>query len=63
MQADPDTLFTTDHHRGHPTALLRLSNVRAADLRALLEHAGRWLAPKRVVAQYDGETAWLREIS
>lgn len=57
MQADPDTFFTTDHYRGYPTVLVRLSKVQVEDLRALLEHAWRWSAPKRLVAQYDEKVA------
>lgn len=57
MQADPGTFFTTDHYRGYPTVLVRLSTVQVADLRALLEHAWRLLAPRRLVAQYDGKGA------
>jgi hypothetical protein len=53
MQADPETFFTTDHYRGYPTVLVRLARVRVEDLRALLEHAWRRSAPKRLVAQYD----------
>jgi hypothetical protein len=53
MQADPETFFTTDHYRGYPTVLIRLPQVRLADLRAVLEQAWRRRAPKRLVAQYD----------
>jgi hypothetical protein len=59
MQADPDTFFTTDHYRGYPTVLVRLANVQAADLQALLEHAWRQLAPKRLIAQYQGKAGRL----
>lgn len=57
MQADPETFFTTDHYRGYPTVLVKLSRVEAGDLRALLEHAWRLLAPKRLPAQYRSEAA------
>ena len=57
MQADPDTFFTTGHYRGYPTVLVRLSRVDVTDLRALLEHAWRLLAPRRLLAQYDGKAA------
>jgi len=57
MQADPETFFTTDHYRGSPTVLVRLSNVQVVDLRTLLEDAWRLLAPKRLVAEYDGKAA------
>ena len=37
MEADPDTLFTTDHYRGYPTVLVRLPRVNAGDLRDVFE--------------------------
>lgn len=53
MQADPKTFFTTDHYRGYPTVLVRVSSVDADALRDLLEVAWRKSAPKRLVAAYD----------
>jgi hypothetical protein len=53
MQADPKTFFTTDHYRGYPTVLVRLSRIRLADLRDLLEQGWRRSAPKRLIAAYD----------
>src|SRR5439155_12825854 len=53
MQADPDTFFITDHYRGYPTVLVRLTRVAAADLRAVIEEAWRRSAPKRLIAAYD----------
>lgn len=52
MQADPVAFFTTDHYRGYPTVLIQLPKVHIADLRAVLEHAWRLRAPKRLVAEY-----------
>jgi len=57
MQADPTTFFTTDHYRGYPTVLVRLTRVRAADLRDLLEQAWRRSAPKRLIAEYENRGA------
>lgn len=57
MLADPATFFTTDHYRGYPTVLVRLSLVDADDLRDLLEHAWRQLAPKRLIAEYEERRA------
>jgi len=54
--ADPKTFFTTDHYRGYPTVLVRLSKVDVADLESLLEDAWRLLAPKRLVAEHDGKS-------
>jgi hypothetical protein len=57
LQADPDTLFVTDHYRGYPTVLIRLSRVARPVLREVLEVAWRRIAPKRLVAAYDGAAA------
>jgi hypothetical protein len=54
MRADPEAFFTTDHYRGYPTVLVRLDRVDEAELEALLEHAWRLSAPKRLVAEHDG---------
>jgi len=53
MQADPKTFFTTDHYRGYPTVLVRLTRVLAADLRDVLEQAWRRNAPKRLIAAFQ----------
>jgi hypothetical protein len=53
LRADPDAFFTTDHYRGYPTILVRLDRVTEDELGALLEHAWRLSAPKRLLAEYD----------
>jgi hypothetical protein len=53
MKADPDTFFITDHYRGYPTVLVRLSRVTEEDLKAVLEEAWRRQASKRLVREYD----------
>jgi len=53
MQADPRTFFTTDHYRGYPTVLVRLTRVRVPDLREILEQAWRLNASKRLIAEYE----------
>lgn len=53
MRADPATFFTTDHYRGYPTVLIRMSRVDPGDLRDVLEVAWRRSAPKRLVAARD----------
>ena len=53
METRPQTYFTTDHYRGYPAILIRLSTVPAADLRDLIENAWRRLAPKKLLAMYD----------
>ena len=53
LRVDPETFFTTDHYRGYPTVLVLLERVDEEELRALLEHSWRQLAPKRLVADHD----------
>jgi len=53
MQADPETFFTTDHYRGWPTVLVRLSSVTRDDLRDVLEVAWLLSAPKRLRAEFE----------
>jgi hypothetical protein len=53
MEADPDAFFTTDHYRGYPSVLVRLSRVREADLAEVLDQAWARLAPPKLVAQRD----------
>ena len=51
MQANPAVFFTTDHYRGYPSVLIRLREVRVADLREVIEVAWRLWAPKRLVQE------------
>jgi hypothetical protein len=55
LRADPDAFFTTDHYRGYPTVLVRLDRVTDDELAALLEHAWRLSAPKRLLVEHDRE--------
>jgi hypothetical protein len=54
MEADPDAFFTTDHYKGYPSVLVRLSRVREADLAEVLDQAWARLAPPKLVAQREG---------
>src|SRR5438105_4268923 len=47
MEVNPGTFFVTDHYRGYPMLLVRLTTVEEDDLRDLLEITWRCLAPKR----------------
>ena len=44
MATDPDAFFLTDHYRGYPTILIRLSAVDPKQLRGLIEQSWRALA-------------------
>lgn len=53
MEAEPDIFYLGDSYHDHPYVLVRLSAVRPARLRELLEDAWRLAAPGRMVADYD----------
>ena len=55
LRTFPDTVFLTDHYRNYPYLLVHLPRVKEAQLGELLEDAWRLLAPKRLVAQFDGK--------
>lgn len=47
LAAEPDAYYLTDHYRGYPAVLVRLSNVRRDTLRDLLEAAVRFVSEKK----------------
>jgi hypothetical protein len=53
MSLFPESFFTTDHYRGYPSVLVRLSTVDPEVLRDVLVEAWRALAPKRMVAEWE----------
>ena len=56
IEAQPDIYFITDHYRGYPAVLARLSALRAPECRMRLERAWRVKAPKTLVKQLDQRT-------
>ena len=54
MAAEPAIYFETDHYKGWPAVLVRMSKIGDAELRHRLERCWRYRAPKRLVAQFDG---------
>jgi hypothetical protein len=54
MDTQPETFFLTEHYRGYPCILIRLPNVDRAQLGELLEQCWRRLAPKKLLAEFDG---------
>jgi len=54
-QADPDTFYFTDHYRDYPLVLVRLAKLSHSALPDLLERAWREVAPKKLVAERDGD--------
>lgn len=53
IEAQPDIYFITDHYRGYPAVLARLSALRTPECRVRLERAWRLKAPKTLVKQLD----------
>lgn len=53
MELEPDIFFETDHYKGWPAVLARLSTMDEPMLRHRLDRAWREKAPKRLAAVYD----------
>jgi hypothetical protein len=54
VHEQPRIFFVTPHYDDYPFVLVRLAAVDRDELAELLEEAWRAVAPKRVVAAYDG---------
>ena len=48
MQSDPQTFYTTDHYRGYPSVLARLSQISVEQLGDVIRMSWRFAAPKRL---------------
>jgi hypothetical protein len=53
LRTAPKSFFITDHYRDYPWVLVRLAEVRKAQLRELLEDAWRRVASKQLIAEHD----------
>ncbi len=54
LQSAPEVFFITDHYRDYPWILVRFATVDRQALPGLLETAWRLVAPKTLVAKFDG---------
>jgi hypothetical protein len=54
LQSAPQVFYITDHYRNYPWVLVRFSAVDAGAVPDLIERAWRLVAPKSLVAKYDG---------
>jgi hypothetical protein len=52
-ETQPDIYYITDHYRGWPAVLARLSALRVPECRLRLERAWRLKAPKQLIADLD----------
>ena len=57
METSPAAFSLTDHYRGYPTILIRLSKVSRGQLAELIEQAWRRLAGKKLLAEHDARSA------
>jgi len=55
IQAQPALYYITDHYRGYPAVLARLSALRVRECRMRLERAWRIKAPRSLLKQLDAE--------
>jgi hypothetical protein len=53
MEAEPAVYFETDHYKGHPAILVRLSAASDEALQGRLERAWRMQAGRRRIAAHD----------
>lgn len=53
IEVDPETFFTTDHHRPHPLVLARPERVDAGWARANIERVWRAQVKKRTLKAWD----------
>ena len=53
MEVAPEIYFETDHYKGWPAVLVRLSKIKADALKHRLERSWRVKAPKPLVKEYD----------
>jgi hypothetical protein len=57
IEAAPDIYFETDHYKGWPAVLVRLSNIADTELKLCLKRAWRLQAPTKLVSQYTGKAS------
>ncbi len=53
--ADPETFHVTAHYRNYPMVLARLSRMKPAELKAMLERQWRHNAPKKWLKAWDAD--------
>lgn len=61
METQPQAFFLTDHYRGYPTILIRLSKVQRGQLAELIEGCWRQLATKKLLAEHEAMASCKRQ--
>ena len=54
IASDAEKFFTEPHYNGYPAVLIRLPKIRVGELRELLTDAWRCMAPRALVAEFEG---------
>ena len=55
MAAEPAIYYETEHYKGWPGVLVRMSKIGDDELEHRVERSWRYRAPKRLVAERDGK--------
>jgi hypothetical protein len=53
LESDAKLFHITDHYRNYPALLVRLAQLDAGTLRAMLECRWRTIAPKKLLREFD----------
>lgn len=56
MEASPHVFYVTDHYKGYPMVLVRLSKAHPKQVKPLLFRSWKATAPKSVVKAYEKES-------
>lgn len=56
METEPDVFYITEHYRGWPIVLIRLSNTDADTVEPFLMRQWRAIAPKKLQAEMAART-------
>jgi len=57
LELDPRTYHITDHYKDYPTVLVRLERVTPEEVRVMLEHRWRKIAPKKCLKALDEKSS------
>ena len=55
LESNPEAYFVTPHYRNWPAVIVRLTTADQRELRELLGESWRFVAPKRLVREWDAK--------
>ena len=53
LELDPATYHITDHYKDYPAVLVRMEHITPVELRRMLEHRWRKIAPKKLLKDME----------